>query len=237
MYDARGPRVNVQFGLFPIVKHVHVSYDASMTLLIIVAAGAAGAFWWCLFEYVLHRWAFHELRGWGIGSREHLNHHVTSGWRFDAMILLAWLGVVLTGVGWGWAAGAVVSTAAGIGFGLGWVAGYFFYEYHHAMAHLRAPRNRWERWLRIHHFHHHFGHPLSNHGVTIPLWDHVFGTFESPGVVSVPRRLAMVWLLDDNGEVRPEFAADYRLVGAATTDERQAGIDRARAFANLQPLP
>lgn len=208
-----------------------------MLVLSVVAAVAAGAFWWFVFEYVLHRWAFHELRGWGIGSREHLNHHAHAGWRFDSMILLAWFGVLVVGVGWAFAAGALLGQAVGVGFGAGWVVGYFFYEYEHAMAHLRAPRNRWQRWLRKHHFHHHFGHPLSNHGVTIPLWDHVFGTFEAPDVVAVPRRLAMRWLIDETGEIRAEYAADYRLVGAATTDERQAGIDRARAFANLEPMP
>jgi hypothetical protein len=73
--------------------------------------------------------------------------------------------------------------------------------------------------------------------VTISLWDHVFRTDEDPDVVRVPRRLAMPWLLDEHGEVRPEFAADYELVGSPELDERQAAIDRARAFANLVPTP
>src|SRR5690606_31822177 len=119
------------------------------------------------------------------------------------------------------------------------VLGYGFYEFQHAQAHLRAPRNRYERWLRKHHFHHHFGHPMANHGVTIPFWDIVFRTREAPDVVPVPRRLAagLGWLLDDDGELRAEFAADYVLVGIDRMDERQAGIDRARAFASLAPNP
>ena len=209
-----------------------------MSAVIAVVALGAGAFWWFLFEYVLHRWAFHEMRGKGIGSREHLNHHVKASWRFDHLMFLSWVGILLTGAGWAalvwWAAGSV----AGSAFGAGWAVGYFFYEYHHAMAHLRAPRNRWEVWLRKHHFHHHFGHPLSNQGVTIALWDHVFGTFEAPERVRVPRRLVMPWLIDEEGEVRPEFADDYELVGtSATTDERQAALDKARAFANQVPVP
>jgi sterol desaturase/sphingolipid hydroxylase (fatty acid hydroxylase superfamily) len=207
------------------------------TLLGTVAAAAAGVFVWFFFEYVLHRFAFHELRGWGIGSREHLNHHVRASWVFDRMILLAWLGVLLAGFGWGRAADVLFDRWIGIGFGAGWVYGYFFYEWHHRAAHLRGPRNRWEAWLRKHHFHHHFGHPLSNQGVSISLWDHVFGTDEDPDRVRVPRRLAMPWLLDERGEVRPEYAADYELVGSPDLDERQASIDRARAFANLVPTP
>jgi hypothetical protein len=206
-------------------------------ILGVVLAAAAGAFLWFFFEYVLHRFAFHEMKGKGIGSREHLNHHVRASWVFDPVILFAWFGVVLAGVGWGDAARRLFDVPVGIAFGSGWVVGYFFYEWHHRQAHLRAPRNQWETWLRKHHFHHHFGHPLSNQGVTISLWDHVFGTDEDPEKVRVPRRLAMPWLLDEHGEVKPEFADDYELVGSPDLDERQAAIDRARAFANLVPTP
>jgi sterol desaturase/sphingolipid hydroxylase (fatty acid hydroxylase superfamily) len=199
--------------------------------------GAVGVFVWFFFEYVLHRFVFHEeVLGRNIGSREHLEHHVKASWGFDPVITLAWLGVVLVGSGfgalWAWLVGPV-----GWAFGAGFVFGYFFYEYHHAQAHLRPPKNRWERWLRKHHFHHHFGHPLTNHNVTIPLWDVVFGTIERPEKVKVPRRLAMRWLLDEDGNVRPEFQDDYEVVGSARADERQAAIDRARAFANLVPTP
>ena len=174
-----------------------------MVLLQIVLAFAAGAFWWFMFEYLLHRFAFHEMKG--------------------------------KGVGWGWLADTVVNRPVGIAFGVAWVFAYFFYEWHHRASHLRGPRNEWERWLRVHHFHHHFGHPLTNQGVTISLWDHVFRTNVSPEKVRVPRRLVMPWLIDENGEVLPEHRDDYELVGNADLDERQAGIDRARAFANLVP--
>ncbi len=206
-----------------------------MVAIWIAVAFAAGVSWWWFFEYVLHRFAFHEMKGKGVGSREHLEHHVRASWTFDPLILFAWLGVVLSGFGWGRLADVFLGTAVGWSFGVGWVFSYFFYEWHHRAAHLRAPRNQWEYWLRKHHFHHHFGHPLSNQGVTIPLWDHVFGTHERPEKVRVPRRLVMPWLIDEHGEVRPEFAADYELVGNPLLDERQAGIDRARAFANLVP--
>jgi sterol desaturase/sphingolipid hydroxylase (fatty acid hydroxylase superfamily) len=195
---------------------------------------ALGAFAWTFFEYVLHRFVFHEMKGRNLGSREHLEHHVRAQWGFDPVILLAWTGVLLVGGGWG-ALGAWLAGPAGWAVAAGWVVGYFFYEYHHAQSHLRGPRNRWERWLRINHFHHHFGHPLSNQGVTVPLWDVVFGTLERPARVKVPRRLAMRWLLDEHGEVRPEYRADYELVGSRDTSERQVAIDRARAFANLVP--
>jgi hypothetical protein len=125
---------------------------------------------------------------------------------------------------------------AGGSLAVGWIVGYFLYEYVHASAHLHAPKGRYTRWLRKHHFHHHFGHPMRNHGVTTAFWDRVFGTLDRPAVVTVPRRMAMPWLVDADGEVRVEHAGDYALVGAATLDERLASLDRARAFASLAPV-
>ena len=211
--------------------------EAVVAVLIVAGLFAAGAFNWFFFEYVLHRWAFHEMKGNNIGSREHLEHHVHASWNMDPLMLLVWFGVLLTGFGWGAGAVAVLGTRLGWAFGAGWSIGYFFYEWHHRAAHLRGPRNAWEAWLRVHHFHHHFGHPLTNQGVSISLWDHVFHTNVDPEVVRVPRRLVMPWLVDEAGEVRPEFAEHYELVGSPNPAERQESIDRARAFANEVPVP
>ncbi|WP_426571150.1 sterol desaturase family protein [Aquihabitans sp. McL0605] len=206
------------------------------TALLLGAAFAGGFLLWNLFEYLLHRFAMHELKGKGIMSREHLNHHVAAGWSFSSIHLLSWAGMLLVGfVLWmplGW---VTVSLAFGITVAVGWTAGYFFYEYQHAQAHLSAPSTGYQRWLRKHHFHHHFGHPNSNHGVTLPIWDRVFGTLEVPAQVRVPRRMAQAWMLDAHGELKAEFADDYVLVGALGTDERTAQLDRARAFASVAP--
>ncbi|MHB1137730.1 MAG: sterol desaturase family protein [Microthrixaceae bacterium] len=207
------------------------------TIVTVVAALALGAAAWSLAEYLLHRFAMHHLHGRGIMSREHLEHHVHSTWSFSVTHLLSWTGMLLVGavlwlpLGW-W----LVGPAAGVALMVGWALGYFFYEYQHAVAHLRASSSRYATWLRRHHFHHHFGHPMANHGVTSPVWDHVFGTLERPEQVRVPRRLVLPWLIDDTGELRAEFVADYVLVGSADADARLAGIDRARAFASIAPV-
>lgn len=207
------------------------------TVLTVALAFPLGWLLWTLAEYVLHRFAMHELHGKGIMSREHLEHHVGAGWSFDKNHLLSWTGMLLVGallwapLGW-----VLVAPAAGVTVAVGWAFGYFFYEYQHAVAHLRPPRTRYQRWVRVHHFHHHFGAPMANHGVSIGVWDVVFGTNERPERVRVPRRLALPWLLDEAGEVRPELADDYELVGATGMTERLAKIDRARAFASLAPV-
>jgi sterol desaturase/sphingolipid hydroxylase (fatty acid hydroxylase superfamily) len=208
-----------------------------MTMILEVVGGfVLGFALWGLFEYLLHRFAMHHLKGKGIMSREHLEHHVLAQWHWTPVFLLSWSGIVIVGsAAWfplGW---TVIGPWFGAAVALGWTVGYFFYEYQHAVAHLRAPQHGYAAWLRRHHFHHHFGHPMANHGVSTSFWDHVMGTFERPEKVRVPRRLAMTWLLDESGEIKPEYADDYVLVGRDMSDERLAALDRARAFASVAP--
>ncbi len=207
------------------------------TVLVAVGLFALGVVLWSPAEYVMHRFVMHELKGRGLPSREHLRHHaeydsVLESWWF------AWAGIVGLGIALGVNMAKLVGLA-GWGLGIGWVAAYGFYDWIHFRAHRRPIRSAYERRVRRHHFHHHFGHPTVNHGVTTPLWDKVFGTYEPVDFrVRVPRRLAMRWLVDADGELRPEYADDYVLVGRqidAGSDPQQDAIDRARAFANLAP--
>lgn len=206
----------------------------SITVLIFLAAGAG---LWTLAEYLLHRFAMHHLHGRGIMSREHLEHHVTSQWHFDVNHILSWTGMLLVGFGGfapvtAWA----FSWTAGLALAVGWAIGYFHYEARHALAHLRNPSTRYTRWVARHHFHHHFGHPMANHGVSVDWWDRVFGTYERPTRVRVPRRLVLPWMLDEHGELKAEHADDYVLVGSADQTERTRQLDRARAFSSTAPV-
>lgn len=203
-------------------------------VLTVLAFVALGFVVWSFLEYVLHRFAFHERRGANYGSREHLRHHARRDYFFWRN-WEAWVGVVLVGAALvlpGW---LLAGPAGGVAFGVGFVVAYFTYEGIHALAHVRPPRTRYGRWFRKHHFHHHFAEPLRNQGVTSATWDHVFGTWSDPGQVQVPRRMAMVWLLDETGEVREPFRSDYAIRGRATAVDEEAEVPRA--FANLAPLP
>jgi len=188
---------------------------------------------WTLSEYCLHRWAMHELMGRGLISREHLAHHTEPNTtRFGLLTCLQWTGIALIGA----ALSALVVLAIGpLGwvFGAGWALGYAWYEIFHARSHLRPPlrllRNSDLR-LRRHHFHHHFGHPMSNHGVTIALWDRVFGTFEQSEVIRVPQGKAPTWLLGDDGAVHPDYAEHYVVVGdRSSRTARRDALAAARA--------
>jgi sterol desaturase/sphingolipid hydroxylase (fatty acid hydroxylase superfamily) len=101
-------------------------------------------------------------------------------------------------------------------FAVGFVGMYVAYEVVHRRLHTHRGVGAVGRYLRRHHFHHHFGNPRLNHGVTSPIWDVVFGTFQAPGVITVPEKLAMDWLVDpQTGDVHEDLATLWRLRRAA----------------------
>jgi hypothetical protein len=193
-----------------------------------VATGAAG---WTLLEYGLHRFAMHVPRGRGLASREHLEHHAQVTY-FSPASKKALSAAVTTAIAY-----PVTARLAGRGralaFTTGLVGAYLGYEVAHRRTHTHPPTNRYARWARRNHLRHHFGAPMRNFGVTVPVWDRIFGTYDDPGTVAVPRRMAPVWLVDDSGAVRPEFAADYRIAESDRTVPTTE--DRERAFANTAP--
>jgi sterol desaturase/sphingolipid hydroxylase (fatty acid hydroxylase superfamily) len=172
-----------------------------------LALGAAG---WTLAEYALHRFLFHGGSASRLGAGEHRRHHAEvdyfAPWWQKALAagaasaLLAPLAVAAAG------------TAPGLAFTAGFIAMYLAYEVLHRRAHTRPPRGPYGRWRRRHHFAHHFLDPHRGQGVTTPVWDRVFGTRLAPDRVRVPRPLAMPWLVDADGELRPEYADDYELI-------------------------
>jgi sterol desaturase/sphingolipid hydroxylase (fatty acid hydroxylase superfamily) len=229
LFGGRAARICLGAAARPLVDE-----EVRMSVTAVLGSIGVGMVSWTFGEYVLHRFAMHAAGGKGLASREHLRHHAER----DSILErwpLAWTGIVIIGVALA-LVGRTVVGAPGTFVGVGWVASYGFYDWMHWRAHRRPIATRYERWLRRHHFHHHFGHPLVNHGVTTPIWDVVFRTYERPsGPVRVPRRLAMVWLCDDAGAVRPRYAGDFVLAGARPLDEVVAAEDWQRAFANLPP--
>lgn len=173
------------------------------------AAAALGAVAWTPTEYALHRWGGHHprFRKTALG-REHTRHHAEGGY-FSPTSSKAALAAALFCVAGPFA--ALAAGAPGLAFVGGFLACYFGYELWHRRLHTHPPRGAFGRAIRLHHFHHHFHDPGHNHGVTSRVWDRAFRTRVAAGPVRVPRKLAMRWLLADDGAVRPEFAADYAL--------------------------
>jgi len=175
----------------------------------------AGVISWTLAEYLLHRFLGHDRRTWpNAFANEHTRHHSEGDYfaptRKKAMVAIVSVPLVtmLAALALGWWRGAV--------FGVSFVAMYVTYEVVHRRAHTHAGFGAYGRYLRRHHFHHHFGNPRANHGVTSPIWDFVFRTWEAPGRIRVPEKLRMRWLVDpQTGDVRSDFAADYELIRRA----------------------
>ena len=179
-----------------------------MIAFIALIAGAAS--WWIL-EYLLHRFVGHSKNSRAEFAREHRRHHALGDYFAPTSKKIAYAApVILTvGVALSWLFGV-----RGAAFTVGLTGMYAAYETFHRRLHTHAPRGAFGRWARRHHFHHHFMNPASNHGVTTPIFDVVFATRDARAAIRVPIKLAMVWLLDpDTGDVKREFADDYRLIG------------------------
>lgn len=176
-------------------------------------AFAAGVLLWTLVEYVMHRFVFHRHVFGKWVALEHTTHHAKvnsfSHWWLKAALVPPGLLVI--------AAPAMrILGAYGVALGVGSVSAWLVYEVIHRRIHVAAPRGAYAHWARAHHLSHHFGKVHSNHGISSPLWDHVFGTFEAPGVVTVPRVFAhqFPWLVEDREgklAVRSAYESAYRI--------------------------
>jgi sterol desaturase/sphingolipid hydroxylase (fatty acid hydroxylase superfamily) len=172
----------------------------------------AGAIAWSLTEYGLHRGYGHRKTRLRF-SKEHLAHHkntdsfAPTSHKVQAAVAVS---VVLAPV-----ATCLLGWIGGAAFTVGFVLAYVSYELIHRRMHTHAPGSAYTRLMWRHHFHHHLADPSSNHGVTTPVWDVVFGTYQPVQRVRVPQRKAMGWLCDGSGVVKSRFEEEYVVVAVA----------------------
>jgi len=166
---------------------------------------------WTLLEWLVHNGRGHHGKRRNPFGKEHLLHHTTTNyfappWKKVVVTIFVALGM------WGGTQLALApANAAAMTAGL--VVMYVGYEVIHRRCHTRPPRGRYGRWVRRHHFYHHFLDPRKNHGVSTAVWDIVFRTHEPViGPIRVPRKAVVPWLIDaETGEVRARFAVDYEV--------------------------
>lgn len=144
------------------------------------AAGiVAGLLAWSLAEYWIHRAVFHSRIGF---QSMHEMHHALpkdligiASWATFAGFALVWLSSAgLVGAG----AGSVMTA--------GFLLGYLIYCSVHVAIHHRAARGLGRYgalMLALHQGHHRGGR--GNFGVSSPLWDIVFGTYQPQGGASM----------------------------------------------------
>lgn len=180
-------------------------------MLTYLCAAGSGVLAWTLAEYLLHRFLGHDKRTQpNPFATEHTAHHsqgdyFAPGWK---KALVAGLAVPVIALG----ASALVELDTAFVFASSFAGMYVAYELLHRRLHTHRGVGPYGRLLRRAHFHHHFVNPSSNHGVTSPLWDMVFGTWKPPQKIRVPWKLRMSWLVDANETLRADFASDYELL-------------------------
>lgn len=170
----------------------------------------AGVVTWSFGEYALHNWIGHLTKGRTAFSREHLAHHANSHYFTPTSRKVATAAMVLSAITA--ALALVLGVVNALWFSTGFTVMYTTYEVIHRRTHTHAPRGWYSRWARRHHFLHHYTSPKMNHGVTSPIWDIVFRTYQRPALVRVPEKHAPAWLVDPTtGEVKAEYAGDYQI--------------------------
>lgn len=180
----------------------------------LVVTLVGGLLTWSFLEYVIHNWLGHLPKGKGTISKEHLAHHADTTYFVPwskklqlAAVVLSSLWLIGSLMGAAWQVNVYVSSLVG-----GWLG----YEWLHRRLHTHAPATRFGHWARRHHFHHHFASPQRNHGVSSPLWDLVFGTYERPHRIRVPERqlAGVTWLVEPGTTTVKAAYADAYTVGA-----------------------
>lgn len=152
-------------------------WQKELSILAIAGLFVLGMLMWTLFEYIIHRLAFHYEPKSRWGKRLHfIVHGVHHDYPNDARRLVmppsisipvAALMYLLFTVAFGRFAPAL---SAGFAFG------YVCYDSIHYATHHFAMKRGILLWLKQYHLRHHYQDDHAGYGVSSPLWDHVFGT-------------------------------------------------------------
>jgi sterol desaturase/sphingolipid hydroxylase (fatty acid hydroxylase superfamily) len=157
-----------------------ISETRSLTSILFLCF--TGVLSWGLIEYWLHRLVFHfdaqSEKGRNVVYAMHLSHHANPKAMDDLFTSLRLsLPIALCYCLLAWALMRSWQAMAFLFIGL--MAGYFSYEFLHYQAHHRAPRLRVFRYLKKYHLLHHHQTSALRFGVTSPVFDYLFGTFQS----------------------------------------------------------
>ena len=143
----------------------------------IILLFAAGVFCWTLFEYLMHRFAFHYVahspRARRIVYIIHANHHEYPRDKERLFmppapsIIVASLMFVLQ---------YLLLNNRVFMFYPGFIFGYLLYGTMHYAIHAWNPPFKWMKALWRNHHLHHYKEQEKGFGVSSTLWDHVFGT-------------------------------------------------------------
>lgn len=146
----------------------------------IVLTFAAGLLVWTFTEYILHRFVFHYEPKSFLGKRLHfLLHGVHHDYPNDSLRLVMppVVSLPLAAIFYYFFLFVVGSTYLP-GFFAGFIVGYLCYDMIHYATHHAPMKGKTGLLLKHHHMKHHYQTDDFNYGVSSPLWDFVFGTYQ-----------------------------------------------------------
>ena len=149
----------------------------NLSVLLSCALFVGGLLAWTLFEYSLHRWAFHYSPSSAWGKKAHfLVHGIHHDYPRDRTRLVMPLtvsvplaSIIFLGLK------TIIDTSA-FGVFAGFIFGYVVYDSIHYATHHFTMRSGIGKFLKEYHLRHHYHDDHSAYGVSSPLWDIVFGT-------------------------------------------------------------
>lgn len=164
---------------------------------------AAGILAWTLIEYMVHRFLFHPSMETQERVREivssdpdkpvisrlesvsqkyyFLAHGVHHDFPSDSrrLVLAPTLSIPLS-ILFYFSYRALMGPELVAPFFAAFLLGYVFYDTNHFLMHHVPPKTVFGRFLKKHHFRHHYKTANRNFGVTSPLWDIIFRTYDKP---------------------------------------------------------
>ncbi len=154
-----------------------VGWEMTGASLLVAPTLLAGVLFWSLFEYAMHRFAFHWssdvpfIRGTIFVL--HGNHHVSSN---DPLrnLMPPIVSMPIAAVVWGLSVLAL--GPYGTWLFLGFISGYVVYDVIHFGCHQWPMKGRFASIVKRHHMRHHHGNEAGNFAITTPVWDRIFGT-------------------------------------------------------------
>ncbi len=152
------------------------------SLLNVMLLFFAGLITWTLVEYGIHRFIFHYQPHSLTGQRLHfIIHGIHHQYPSDPMRLVM-PPVVSIPVAIAIYTGLIAAFGAAHAwpFGAGFALGYLVYDMtHFVLHHFTCKQVKFAWWLKRYHLRHHFQDETRGFGVSMPLWDYVFGTVPS----------------------------------------------------------
>ncbi|MBD2751347.1 sterol desaturase family protein [Spirosoma validum] len=139
----------------------------------------AGLFVFTLFEYVLHRYLYHLAPTTPKRAKiQYTFHGVHHEYPKDKTRLAMPPALAIFVAAFFFGLFFVMMGEAAYAFFPGFLVGYTGYLATHFIVHAYAPPKNFFKQLWINHSVHHYKNPESNYGVSSPMWDYIFKSFQ-----------------------------------------------------------